>query len=74
MGKAAARLWQGWVCQVGSAGGRQHGAGTTGLLPPFPSQQDQTSALHWEDLPEEWRCSRPGDFPGVPAEGNPCLP
>ena len=74
VGKATAHLRQGRVCQVGFAGGRQRGAGTTGLLSPFPSQQDQTSALHREDLPEERCCSSPGDFPGVPAEGSPCLP
>lgn len=46
------------------------GMGMTGLLPPFPSQQRQTSALHWEALPAGWCCSRPG----VPVEGSPCLP
>lgn len=67
VGTAAACLWLCW--------GQQRGAGTTGLLPPFPSQQDQSSALRREDSPEEWCCSSPGDFPGVPAAGgSPCTP
>lgn len=61
VGKAAACLWLCWA--------QQRGAGTTGLLPPFPLQQDQSPALRREDSPGEWCCSGPGDFPGVPAAG-----